>query len=226
VSAPIANVNASGRGRNRWAFGCLGVVLLLIAALGGAAWWFVVRPLQQMAAVVDQVAAIEQLDERVTNRAAYVPPESGELSDAQVVRYVAVLEGVRDDLDQNLRLLQQRYEDLDGRAPELADIPRLASAYLDLFRLMVQAKEAQVAGLNAQGFSLEEYQWVRTQVLGALGLEGAGYDIGAFAQAFADGRDPTAPRVPSPPVPAANRSLVEAHAADLEEIAFLALFGL
>ena len=224
MSAPVANAQA--RPRNRWVFGCLGVVLVLVLALGGAAWWFVVRPLQQMAAVVEQVAAIEELDERVTNRSPYVPPEGGELSEAQVERYVAVLETVRADLDQNLRQLQQRYEDLDGREPELADIPRLAGAYLDLFRLMVQAKEAQVAGLNAQGFSLEEYQWVRGQVLGALGLEGAGYDIADFAQAFSEGRDPTTQRAPSAPVPAANRSLIESYADQLDEIAFLVLFGL
>lgn len=224
MSAPTAQ--PPQRGRNRWVFGCLGVVAVLALALGGAAWWFVVRPLQQMASVVEQVATIEQLDERVTNRSPYVPPEDGALSEAQLERYVAVLETVRADLDQNLRSLQQRYEDLDGRAPELADIPRLAGAYLDLFRLLVQAKEAQVAGLNAQGFSLEEYQWVRGQVLGALGVPSVGYDIGDFARGLADGSDPTVTRAPTPPVPAANRDLVESYAAELEDIAILALFGL
>ena len=224
MSVPAAQ--AQPRGRNRWVFGCLGVVLVLLLALGGAAWWFVVRPLQQMASVVEQVATIERLDERVSNRSPYAPPEGGELSEAQLERYIAVLETVQRDLDQSLRQLQQRYEDLDGRQPELADIPRLAGAYLDLFRLMVQAKEAQVAGLNAQGFSVAEYQWVRTQVLGALGLQGAGYDISDFAQAFSEGRDPTAGSAPSAPVPEANRALVAAHADALDEVAFLALFGL
>lgn len=223
-AAPGAAPQRSGGGR--WLLGCLGVVLVLVLAVGVAAWWFVLRPLQQAAAVVEEVARIQELDQRVTNRAPFAPPDDGELSEDQVERYVAVLHTVRDDLDRNLQTLQQRYEDLDGRAPELMDIPRLASAYLDLFRLLVQAKEAQVAALNAQGFSVAEYQWVRSQVLGAIGLPGAGYDLGSFAQAFADGRDPTAAQTPVPSVPAANRALVEAYTEELDEVAILALFGL
>ncbi|TVR86844.1 MAG: hypothetical protein EA416_15000 [Trueperaceae bacterium] len=214
------------RGGGRWLFGCLGVVLVLALAVGVAAWWFVLRPLQQMAAVVEEVAAIEELDQRVTNRTPYAVPDDGVLTEEQVERYVAVLASVRGDLDRNLQTLQQRYEDLDGRAPELMDIPRLAGAYLDLFRLLVQAKEAQVEALNAEGFSVAEYQWVRTQVLSAIGLQGAGYDIGSFAQALTDGRDPTAAPAPATPVPAENRALVEAYAEDLDEVAFLALLGL
>lgn len=212
--------------RNRWVFGCLGVVLVLVLAVGGAAWWYVVRPLQQMASVIEQVATIERLDERVADRSPYVPPEDGELAEAQLERYVAVLESVRADLDQNLSQLQERYDDLDGRAPELTDIPRLAGAYLDLFRMLVAAKEAQVEALNAHGFSLQEYQWVRTQVLGSLGIAGAGYDLASFAQAFTDGRDPTAAAPAPASVPAANRELVERFTERLDEVAVLALFGL
>jgi hypothetical protein len=215
-----------GGGGGRWVFGCLGVVLVLVLALGGAAWWFVLRPLQAMAAVVEQVAAIEQLDAGIRRQGPYQPPSDGLLEERQVERYVAVLAAVRGDLNQGLVQLQRRYEDLDGRPPELLDIPRLAGAYLDLFRLLVEAKEAQVAGLNAQEFSLEEYRWVRGQVLGALGLEGAGYDIGDFAQAFTDGRSPTTGRAPGTPIPAENRILVESYRGQLEEVAFLALLGL
>jgi hypothetical protein len=213
-------------GGGRFLFGCLGVLLVLVLALAGAAWWFVGRPLQAMAAVVEQVATIEALDEGIRNRDPFVPPADGLLEEAQVARYVAVLERVRGGLSQNLSQLQRRYEDLGGRQPELLDIPRLASAYLDLFRLMVEAKENQIAALNAEGFSLAEYRWVRGQVLGAVGLVGAGYDIGDFAQAFADGRDPTAPRAATAPIPAANRTLVESFNEQLEEVAFLALLGL
>ena len=213
-------------GGNRWLLGCLGVIAVVVIAVGVAAWWFVLRPLQQAAAVVEEVGRIQELDQRVTNRAPFTPPDDAELSEAQVERYVAVLHTVRDDLERDLQTLQQRYEDLDGRAPELMDIPRLASAYLDLFRLLVQAKEAQVAALNAQGFSVAEYQWVRSQVLAAIGLPGAGYDLSGFAQAFADGRDPTAAQAPVPAVPPGNRALVEAYAEDLDEVAFLALLGL
>lgn len=211
---------------SRLAFGCLGIILVVVLALGGAAWWFVLRPLQAMAAVVEQVVAIERLDERVNNRSTYQPPADGVLEEAQVERYTAVLAVVQRDLSDSLRKLQQRYEDLDGRQPELLDIPRLAGAYLELFTLLVQAKEAQVAGLNAEGFSLEEYRWVRSQILGALGFAGAGYDISDFAQAFADGRDPSTRGTLSVPVPEANRVAVEAFKDRLEEVAFLALFGL
>ncbi len=226
MSVPAAPQSPPSRGGGRWVFGCLGVVLVVLLAVGVAAWWFLLRPLQQMAAVVEEVATIQELDQRVTNRAPFAAPDDGALSEAQVERYVAVLATVRGDLDRNLQTLQQRYEDLDGRAPELMDIPRLAGAYLDLFRLLVQAKESQVEALNAHGFSVAEYQWVRMQVLSAIGLQGAGYDIGSFAQALTDGRDPTAAPTPAAPVPAENRALVEAYAEDLDEVAFLALLGL
>jgi flagellar basal body-associated protein FliL len=228
MTVPVApQAPAPRRGGSRWLVGCLGVVLVLVLIVGVAGWWFVVRPLQQAAAAVEEVARIQELDARVTNRAPFTPPDDAELSQADVDRYVAVLRSVRSDLDRNLQTLEQRYADLDGRAPELMDIPRLASAYLDLFRLLVQAKEAQVEALNDHGFSVAEYQWVRSQVLAAIGLPGVGYDLGGFAQAFVDGRDPTAAGVATAPsVPSANRELVEPYADELDDVAFLVLLGL
>ena len=213
-------------GGGRWLFGCLGVFLVLLIALGAAGWWFVVRPFQQMAAVVQEVATIQQLDQRVTNVEPYTPPEGSELSEDQVTRYVSVLRSVRDDLDVRLAQLEERYRDIGGRQPELMDVPRLASAYVDLFRMLVQAKEAQVAALNAEGFSLAEYRWVRSQVLIAAGLQGAGYDLSSFVQALADGQDPTAPAPAPAAAPAANRELVQAYGDEFDELAFLALLGL
>lgn len=228
MSAPVPPAGAAPRrGGGRWLFGCLGVVLVLLIAGGIAGWWFVLRPFQQMAAAVQEVATIQQLDQRVTNTAPYTPPEDRALTEAQLERYLAVLRGVRDDLDVRLGELQRRYEDIGGQQPQLTDVPRLAGAYADLMRLMVRAKEAQVAALNEQGFSQDEYRWVRTEVLTAAGLQGAGYDISSFVQAMADGQDPTAAPAPAPAVaPAANRELVERYVDDLQELGFLALVGL
>ena len=228
MSAPVPPAGtAPRRGGGRWLFGCLGVVMLLLIVGGIAGWWFVLRPFQQMAAAVQEVATIQQLDQRITNVDPYTPPEDGELSEAQLERYVAVLRSVRDDLDVRLGELEQRYEDVGGRQPQLTDVPRLAGAYADLMRLMVRAKEAQVAALNEQGFSLDEYRWVRSEVLTAAGLQGADYDISSFVQALADGRDPTTAPAPVPAAAlAANRALVERHVDDLQELAFLALVGL
>ena len=217
---------APPRGGSRWLIGCLGVVLVLFVLIGVAGWWFVIRPFQQMAAAVQEVATIQQLDQRVTRTDPYTPPEDGELSDEQMARYVRVLRGVRDDLDARFVELQRRYEDIGGRQPQLMDVPRLASAYVDLIRLLVRAKEAQVAALNAEDFSLEEYRWVRGQVLVAAGMQGAGYDLSSFVQALADGRDPTAPPPAPSAAPAANRQLVQDHAEELNDLAFLALLGL
>ncbi len=228
MSAPVPPAGtAPRRSGGRWLFGCLGVVMLLLIVGGVAGWWFVLRPFQQMAAAVQEVATIQQLDQRVTNVDPYTPPEDGELSEAQLERYLAVLRGVRDDLDVRLGELQRRYEDIGGQQPQLTDVPRLAGAYADLMRLMVRAKEAQVAALNEQGFSLDEYRWVRSEVLTAAGLQGAGYDISSFVQALADGQDPTTAPPPAPAAaPAANRELVERHIDDLEEMGFLVLLGL
>jgi hypothetical protein len=226
ASAPARGSAANrSRGCAPWLVGC-GVALLIVVVVGSAAaWWFIGRPVQQIARAAQEVGRIQTLDARVSDRSAYQPPADGELSEAQVRRYVAVLRRIEGDLEAEVLILEARYAEIDGRRPTWTDIPRLAGAYADFLRLLVRAKEAQVEALNAERFSLEQYAWVRREVLRAAGLPGVGYDVSAFVDAVtAEGA--LAPAAEPAPVPARNAALVEAVREELEEVAFLALLGL
>jgi hypothetical protein len=222
--APAPRSTTRGRGCAPWLVGCGVVALIGLIVVGALAWWFAARPIAQIAQAAQSVSRISQIDARVANRAAFVAPADGELSEEQVDRYVSVLRRVRDDLEGRFRTLEARYAEIDGRRPEWTDIPRLAGAYSDFLGLLVEAKESQVAALNAEGFSLAEYAWVRATALGAAGLPGATYDLGAFVTSVTgDGRlDDRATTVVIP----ANRALIERRGAEFGDLAFLAVLGL
>jgi hypothetical protein len=223
--SPASVQRPAGRGAAPWLVGCGVVTLIVLVAVGALAWWFVVRPIGQVAQAAQDVARIGQIDARVTNRAAFAAPGDGALTADQVDRYVAVLRRVRGDLEGSYRTMEARYAEIDGRRPEWSDIPRLAGAYADFLGLLVEAKESQVAALNAEGFSLEEYAWVRGATLQAAGLPGSTYDLGAFVNAVTgDGR--LDERGVPAAVPEANRALMERLGDDFGELAFLAVLGL
>jgi hypothetical protein len=204
--------------------GC-GVAMLVVLVIGGGAvWWFVGRPLAEVYAAVQQVRRIDDLDARVRNRAPFVAPAGGLLDASQLTRYLAVQRRMGDELAGRLERLEGRWEELDDRAFAWTDVPRLGEAYGEFFRLLVETKEAQVAALDGEGFSVDEYAWVRREVLRAAGLEVAP-DLGAFVAAFTGG-DGAGPAVRPGDVPQANRDLVARFRETLDETVFLALIGL
>lgn len=214
-----------GRGCGRWALGC-GVTVLLLLIVGGALTWnFVGKPLWSVYTAVREVQNVGALDARLTDRSSFVPPASGAVTEAQMERYVAVLERTGGAAQARLDDLKRRFEDLDGRDFAWTDAWRLGDAYGGFLRLLVDTKEAQVAALNAEGFSAEEYAWVRGEVLRAAGLPGAGYGVADFAGAFTGAAEPDA-RLSTAPVAPATRELVERYRERLDEVAFLATLGL
>ncbi len=209
----------------RWVVGCL-VALLVVGALAGAAfWWFVGRPLGQIARAAADVTRVAALDERVRDRSTFVPPADGRLEAAQVERYVNVLGDVRSSLEGRLARLEARFEAIDGQRPTWRDVSSLAGAYADLLRLAVEAKEAQVEALNAQGFSLSELRWVRQEVVRAAGLPAADVDLTAYVQGLTAGRAPEARQLDPSTAPPENRALVAGVRERLDEVAVLLLLG-
>lgn len=221
---PVPPTRKPGAG-TRWVVGCLAVVLV-VAALGGAAfWWFIGRPLGQIARAAADVTQVVRLDERVRDRSTYAPPVDGLLAADQVERYVAVLGSVQASLEGRLGRLEERFELIDGTRPTWREVSSMAGAYADLLRLAVEAKEAQVEALNAQGFSLSEARWVRQEVLRATGLPGAAVDLGGYMQGLSAGRAPDALAFDPTTAPAPNRALVEGVRAQLDDAAVLLLLG-
>jgi hypothetical protein len=224
-AAPNADAPAPrGRGCASWVIGCGATLAILLVLGGAAAWWFVGRPLLQVYGAIQDVQSIDRLDDRVRNRAAFTPPADGVLSEAQVLRFLDVQQGMGDAVTGRLDRMQARFDQLEGRDFAWRDALGLAGAYTDFFRLLVDTKESQIAALDAAGFSAAEYAWVRREVLRAAGLD-ASADLGAFVGALTGGED-AAPRAQPAAAPQANRDLVERYRERLDETVFLAVIGL
>lgn len=216
---------ATRRGCGRGLLGC-GVVALVLLVVGGALTWrFVGQPVWAVVSAVRDVQRVDATDARLANRAPFAPPADGELAEAQVARYLAVLERTAGDAQARLDVLERRLAELDGREFAWTDLWRLGDAYAGFLRLLVETKEGQVAALNAEGFSAEEYAWVRTEVLRAAGLPGLGYGVAEFAGSLTGAvalDEPTAQAA----APAANVDLVARFRERLDAVAFLAALGL
>jgi hypothetical protein len=212
-----------GRGCAPWAIGCGTTLAVVLVLGGGVAWWFVGRPLLQVYQAVQGVQNIEALDARVRNRSAFAAPADGLLTEGQVTRFLGVQRRMGDSVTGRLEGLERRFTEIDGRDFRWSDALRLAGAYTDVFELLVQTKETQIAALDEAGFSVAEYAWVRREVLRAAGVV-APADVGAFVGAMTG---EGAASQPSPvAAPPANRDLVERYREALDEIVFLAAIGL
>ena len=208
----------------RFLVGCLSIFAVLLVAGGIAAYAFLWRPARALLSSAQQIQQIEQLDRRVENRSSFTPPVDGLLETSDVERYLRVQDSMRSDLAGRMEELNDKYDQLqtaDGRPR----IRQILNAYADLFGLIRDAKEAQVAALNAEGFSLTEYAWVKREVLAAVGLPVYGFDLGALAEAARSGRELEAPTAPRE-APAANVDLLAPYRERFEELVGFAYFGL
>lgn len=231
--------------------GC-GLALVLVGVLGAVgAYVFVYRPARALISSGSELMAsvnrFNEIDARVANVASFAPPADGALTETQVARYVAVMESVHTKMGARATELETKYKALKEREGEAASLTTVVGAYRDLFQLVLDAKEAQVAGLNAQNFSMDEYQWVRTRVYEAAGVQVTGIDLrelaesakngdfGALSQmaqnatgGASEGGAPSMPAGDTPGVgiPDVNKTLVAPHKQQLQTWFAYAMFGL
>lgn len=152
--------------------GCLLVGVLLILAGAGAAWWFIVRPMvgTGQADAPREWAGVVDAEQAIRNQSPFTGPEDGRLTQDQVNRFVAIHSNLQMRLGSDFEVLQRTYEAAAatqgaGHAP---DVAAMIQADPELGRLLAQARQAQVEGLNRQGMSLGEYRWIRDQAYKAL----------------------------------------------------------
>jgi hypothetical protein len=203
--------------------GCLVVVVLIVAGGGTAGYYMFVKP--YATAVLDAGRMAEEygrLNDSITNRAPYRAPADGALQTAQLERFLAAHRTMKAELKDTLEKLEARYDALQrdleasGREPGLRE---MFGAYRDLGALYLAAKRAQVAAINAQGLSLDEYVWIRNASYQALGQRVA---VMSFDAAAAAGGTQTY----TPTVPTGNLELVAPYEDELLETYVLAWFGL
>jgi hypothetical protein len=215
--------------------GCL--IVLVIAAIGaGVATYFAYRAMKPVidnaAGYLDKAREMAQLGERVVNRAPYVPPSNGELTQSQVERFLAVQTRVRTELgnqwvEVETKSAEVRKKTEGGQALSLSDA---TSIFADIANIYLEARRAQVVALNTQKFSDGEYAWVRRRVWEAAGMHVAGgFDMTAIEDLARQGTQRTTtklPDMPMPHVPEANIKLVKPHTAKLKEWIPMAILGL
>jgi hypothetical protein len=219
----------------KFAIGCA-IVLAVLLVVGGIGGYFVykkyvapvVGPMTEFVANAQKMADIEK---DIRNKSSFAAPANGELTADMVTRFVNVQSHVQSKLGPRMEELKATYDKLDktlSNEQRKASFTEAVIAMSDLTSLLVDAKRAQVEGLNDAGFSVGEYEWIRTQVYAAVGMVPGGFDVKKLAeqakagnvQGFSGGD-----KAPPPDVPAKNKELVTAYERQLKEWAPLAFFG-
>ena len=181
----------------------------------------------------ERAKELSTLSEKVANKQPYVEPANGELTQAQVDRFIKVQ-------DQVQLTLGPRWQDMKAKADAMqqkADagnrdmsFTEAMSVLSDLSTILIDARRAQVDALNAHQFSNEEYNWVRVRAYEAAGLELAGsIDLSALEKAINEGGGQSGvqmPRMSLPEAPEANRAMMKPHVEKLKEWWGLAFLGL
>jgi uncharacterized protein YxeA len=214
--------------------GCL--VVLVIALVGfGVAGFYAYRwakpMIQSTGDYLDRARAMARLSDAVNNQSAYTPPANGELTQAQVDRFVAVQTRVRDELGARWTEIETKSAQIGARSREnngqLA-LSEMASVFSDLSGIYMDARRAQVNALNVHKFSDAEYTWVRRRVYEAAGVEIAGsIDLSKLEQMAREGTQNPSLSLPDMPKPPRNNlALVKPHMAKVKEWVPMAVLGL
>jgi hypothetical protein len=196
-----------------------------------------VRPyVESVSDLVGQVRSLEALGDAVANRSPFTAPVSGELTAAQVRRFIAVQREVQTQTGTRWtamsdRLMVWERDEHEGAAPPPGakvnpDTDLLLS---QLGQLMYDTRVTQVAGMNAQQFSVDEYAWVRRQVYAAAGLQVAEHlewrEMLESLRRSAGTATPADPASRPPLVPDVNRQLVAPHLESLKADLPYAMLG-
>ena len=219
----------------KFAIGC-GILLVLGLVGAAVATYFVVSKVTSTVAEFAALGEVPSIERGVRNAEMFSPPASGELTEAQVARYVKVQQHILTVLGSRSDEFKTKYAEVSRRMEKnegtVFDAPAVIAAYRDLARTYVDAKKAQVEALNASSFSLGEYRWVRQQAYAALGMPVMDFDVSKFIEDVTSGQTPREPRTPSlggslgPSGPEVNKALVAPHKKALEDNAALTYFGL
>jgi len=207
----------------RWVVGCFVALLVLALVVGGLVWWFLIRPAQKLLGGLSNLSQLEELDKGVRNTSSYTPPGSGEISPEQLSRLLSVERAVKTQVGDQLGTLETRYKALDNGQGQVnaQNFEQALEGLGDLFKVLIDAKKAQVAALNTQNFSKNEYAWVRDQTFQALS-QVTGQPFTGFR-----GLEGRTPQIYSPSVPpSANVEAVKPHQDELTESLPMHVFGL
>ena len=214
----------------KFAIGC-GVLLLVLGIAAAGVTYYVYRRVASTIGQFAELGQVPDLERGVMNRTAFVPPDSGELTDAQIQRLLQVQSAVRQRLGERMVTFEAKYKALAQKdKATYADAPAILQAYGDLASTWLDAKRTQIDALNKAGLSLEEYRWIREQAYKALGQPFVDLDISRLVDEARRGVTSEAPGQLrgsiEPAGPESNRIRVERIKKTLQDNVALAAFGL
>lgn len=219
--------------------GCLLAGVLLTVAAAAAvyfAWGYVspmVRSVTGVTEGVTRLGGLAEIEAGLATTAPFAAPESSELSAGQVERFLRVQRHVRQALGTRGEAIAAKYREMTDRRPDgsttVPTLPQVLASIGDLSSVYLDAWRAQVQAMNADGFSRDEFSWVRARVYQAAGLDAARYDADDLEKviaAMARGVKVDPPAVRLPDAPARNRALVKPHVAEVTAWLPMAVLGL
>jgi hypothetical protein len=215
--------------------GCLVIALFaaVLFAVGGYLLYRAAAPvLEDARSYLEGLTELGELEKDITNQTAYSAPTNGELTEAQVQRFVRVQDSVRAAMGQRMTEIEEKYKHLKANADnrEQPSIGEVLGALREIGGLFTQARRYQIEALNREKFSQDEYRWVRNRVFEASGIEVASMiDLQKIAEAARQNtgiEDLKAPELPKVNVPEKNRALVKPYVDQMDRWIPLAFFGL
>jgi hypothetical protein len=212
--------------------GCL--IVLLIACVGFAvAGYYAYRAMKPVidnaASYMDKAREVTRLGEDINNKQPFDAPDNGELTQAQVERFIAVQSRVRSDLSDRWSQIEQKSREMREKADRKSQdwsLSEFTAMFSDIANIWVEARKSQVKALNVQKFSEAEYQWVRRRVYEAAGVELAGSVDLSKIESLAGRGGVAVPAVELPKIPEKNAALVKPHVAQIKEWIPMAALGL
>jgi len=150
--------------------GCLIVVVIAIIGVGAAGYFAyrAVKPVIDNASnYMEKAREVTRLGENITVKTPFDPPASGELTQQQVERFIAVQTRVRSELSDKWTQIEQKSKELREKTDRNRQdwtFAEFTSVFSDIANIWVDARKSQVNALNTQKFSEGEYEWVRRRV--------------------------------------------------------------
>jgi hypothetical protein len=215
----------------KFAIGCGVVLLLVVLVVGIGGYVAYTRYVKPMTGAITEFAQLADIEKQVKNTSSFAAPDTGELTEEMLNRFVKVQEAMQARLGTKMDELKAKYDQLDKAVKSerrQASFTEAMGALKDLSTIMVEAKHAQVEALNQASFSVREYEWVRKQVYAAVGIVAAGFDVKNIQKMAQEAGRQGEARAEAElgDVPERNKELVKPYEKKLQEWAPLAYFGL
>lgn len=198
--------------------GCLSIFGILFVSGVVFFYFYILRPAEAILDDLEIIAKMPTLNEKILSVEPFIVPEDENLTPDQLERFARVQTHIQTGLGNDHGLLRERAESLIGifevdgkvgnRDPSLREA---VFAFDGLGDVLYRAKELQVEALNREGFSLDEYRWVREMTYQALGFSRADLYLEDFAQSMKEGKYISINEAVDKDLSSVNRDLVSLY---------------